>query len=356
MIEKWATQEGTDKYFKWTQIDPSKVHNFDSLHISALGAGTYLGPVDDATDKMYEETLVAAGLNGINCFDTAINYRNLRSERVLGKAIKYLALKGVNREQLFISTKGGYLPYEDTFEDYVRTHFLDTGVIELKDIVGESHCMSPSFLENQIQSSLKNLSLSCIDLYYLHNPEAQLAEVSEEEFYLRLTAAFSLFEQKVQEKKIQRYGIATWNGFRVKKGGLDFAKVLQCAVDAGGEGHHFKAIQLPLNLVMMEAVKQKIIEKALKHNIATFVSAPLMQGKVLRLSSQMFQRLPPAKSKMAQALEWVISTPNVCSAFCGMTHKAHLEENCAVLHTPMLSLEDWTQSCQTLGLPKAKKA
>ena len=108
--------------------------------------------------------------------------------------------------------------------------------------------MSPRFLENQIEGSLKNLQVECIDQYFLHNPEIELAEIGEEPFYKRLLSAFELLEKMVAEKKIARYGLATWNGFRQKKGGLQLAKALQCARNAGGDSHHFKAIRSPLTL------------------------------------------------------------------------------------------------------------
>ncbi len=48
---------------------------------------------------------------GINVIDTAINYRYMRSERVVGAAIKYLIENhGFSREELFVSSKIGYLP------------------------------------------------------------------------------------------------------------------------------------------------------------------------------------------------------------------------------------------------------
>ena len=37
------------------------------------------------------------------------------------------------------------------------------------------HCMSPAYLENQIERSRRNLGMETIDLFYVHNPESQLA-------------------------------------------------------------------------------------------------------------------------------------------------------------------------------------
>ena len=366
MSEKWATPEGTAKYFQGISIHSEKQKQFDGLSVSALGAGTYLGSLDDATDKLYEQSLLQAGLNGINFFDTAIHYRCQRSERVLRKVIEQLNLRGILRDQLVIASKGGYLPSEgspDELEDYVRKEYLDKRIIEEKEIVAGLHCISPAFLENQIHSSLANLGIECIDLYYLHNVETQFLEIGEEEFYARLTEAFALLEQKVQENKIRRYGLATWNGFRQKadrKATLQFAKILACACEAGGANHHFKAIQLPYNLVMLEILKQKnqifgeerktVIETAAEYKISVMVSSPLMQSQVKYLSRKVFDLLPSTASPILKALEFVLSTPHVCTAFCGMKHPFHWEENKKVLNSPIWPADLWIKATESLGI------
>lgn len=361
MSETHATEVGTRKLFEWLSLDTSKIRIFDGLTLSALGAGTYLGPADDETDRLYEQILLEAAQGGINCFDTAINYRGMRSEKVLGKVLRSLFSKEISREQIVVATKGGYLPCEgpmEEYEDYIRIHYLDTGLIEAKEIISECHCMSPNFLENQIATSLKNLGLECLDIYYLHNPEIQLPEVGEEAFYDRLRAAFSLFEKQVEEGKIQRYGVATWNGFRQKKNALQLTKILDCAKQVGGENHHFRAIQLPFNLVMLEAMKienqeedKTVVEIARENQIAIMVSAPLMQSQVAHLPPRVFEKLPPERLPMLQALQFVLSTPFVTTAFVGMKQKQHWEENREALFSPVWTEEVWKQACTSLGVP-----
>ena len=75
--------------------------------------------------------------------------------------------------------------------------------------------MTPAYLQNQLEQSLRNMNIDCVDVYYVHNPESQLGSVSEEEFYSRLRAAFERLEQNIAQGKIKMYGVATWNGFRV---------------------------------------------------------------------------------------------------------------------------------------------
>ena len=40
--------------------------------------------------------------------------------------------------------------------------------------------MTPRYLDNQLQQSLRNMNLDCVDVYYVHNPESQLSAVSPE--------------------------------------------------------------------------------------------------------------------------------------------------------------------------------
>lgn len=365
MVETSATAAGTKKWAEKAGLDPSKRRNFDGLSISALGCGTYLGQNDDATDRLYEETLIAAGLGGVNFFDTAINYRSMRSEKVLKKVLSALFEKGLSREELVISTKGGFIPVEgpfEEFEDYVRVHYFDTGIINPKEVAAECHCMSPLFLENQIAASLKNMGLEAIDLYYLHNPEIELSWLEEDLFYKKLTEAFALFEKKVQEKKIKRYGLATWNGFRQKRGALQIEKVMQAALEAGGDSHHFKAIQLPLNIVMLEAMKVKnqvmgkeemtILQAAEKCNVAVFASAPLMQSEIRHLPSRVFEKLPVEKTFMQQALQFVLSIPYVRGTFVGMKEAKHWNENQELLFTPTWNQEAWKGANLSVSIEK----
>lgn len=365
MGEKWATQTGTFKYFQWIS-SPLLQRSFQGLTVSALGAGTYLGAADEETDQIYEQVLIKAGLAGINFFDTAIHYRCQRSERVLKKALRELAGRGIGREQVVVATKGGYLPAEghpENLADTIRMQYLDRGVMDPQDIVGGVHCMTPSFLETQIQASLKNLGLDCIDLYYLQNPEIQLTEIGEELFYIRLKQAFDLLEKKVQEKKIRCYGIASWNGFRQKaeqKGSLQLEKILECAESVAGPQHHMKAIQLPFNLVMTEALKLKnqlsaqgkktLFQCAQEKGVTLMISSPLMQSQVSYLSNRLFEHFPEADSKIVQALEFVLSTPFICTAFCGMMHAEHVEQNSHLLKKPLWSIETWKQVCASIGI------
>lgn len=371
MPEKFATTQATQDYFRQHPLHADKVRRFNDLFVSALAVGTYLGSSDDATDRLYENALVQAGLAGVNFFDTAINYRCQRSERNIGYAIKKLASHGIYRDQIFISTKGGFLPADTHAHDYENTInkcYLNTGILTPEDIVANCHAMTPQYLQSQIDLSLKNLTESSIDLYYLHNPEIQLPYVGETGFYRRLILAFELFEKNVAEGKIKSYGLATWNGFRQPLGLadlLDLQRVISCAHEAGGPNHHFKAIQMPYNLAMLEAVgirNQKIkgavsasgmadfpaIEAAAHHGLAVFISAPLVQAQVLKMPEAILRSLPDEGTAAQKALQFVVSSSGVVAAMVGMKNRTHVTENLHVLSQPNWSIADLEKVAQTL--------
>ena len=101
-LKGWATQEGTDKYYRMSQYGEEEsldVHheNFKSLFhnemvkISSVGLGTYMGNPDDITDfDMYNAIKTSVMSGGINHIDTAPNYRYMKSEKTIGKALTVL--------------------------------------------------------------------------------------------------------------------------------------------------------------------------------------------------------------------------------------------------------------------------
>ena len=141
---------------------------------------------DEATDTNYTNAVVRAVQLGINVIDSAANYRFQRSERSIGQALKILANDhGIQRDELVICTKGGYLARWSAAARCTRvceSDFVKPGIASFEDIVGGSHCMTPSYLQNQPDQSLRNMDLECVDVYYIHNPESQLGHVSSRSF------------------------------------------------------------------------------------------------------------------------------------------------------------------------------
>src|SRR5262249_42077559 len=125
------------------------------------------------------------------------------------------------------------------------------------EIAGGMHCMAPRYLQSQLDQSLANMNLEGVDVYYVHNPESQLSGVSREEFRRRLRAAFEMLEGRVQGGRIGNYGVASWNGFRSEPDDPDYHsldEMVELAREIAGSDHHFRFIQLPVNLAMPEAL------------------------------------------------------------------------------------------------------
>lgn len=361
-MSHYATNEGTARYKNRFKNTVAKEHFREAkgLWISTIGFGSYLGDYDDETDTKYRDAVISAVKLGCNKIDTAINYRFQRSERSIGVALEILFKEGSSsRDEIVIATKGGYIPFDGAPPKDIKTYFIETfmkpGIAQPEDIVGGSHCMSPSYIQNQLECSLKNLRLQCIDIYYLHNPEEQLGKVSKEEFYRRIRAAFELLESKVSEGKIRMYGTATWNGYRQDKnsaGYLSLEELVNIAKAVAGESHHFKVIQLPYNLAMPEAVTVKnqnvngemtsVLEAARRLGVIVIGSSSLLQSQLSRnLPDFIRERFTGLETDAQRALQFVRSTPGITTALVGMSNLKHVKENMKVAQIPPASVEDF---------------
>ena len=148
-----------------------------------------------------------------------MNYRFQRSERNIGKALGELVAAGeIEREQVVVATKGGYITFDGEVPANPRAwfeeHYVKTGIVAPADLVDGSHCMTPKYIGTMLDLSRKNLNLETIDIYYIHNPETQLEAIDRKEFLARIATIFEFLEGAVANGKIGVYGTATWNGFR----------------------------------------------------------------------------------------------------------------------------------------------
>ncbi|PYS74065.1 MAG: hypothetical protein DMF69_03005 [Acidobacteria bacterium] len=110
----FATPEGTSRYaIRFKNAAPHHFRREQTLILSSIGIGTYLGNANAATDDSYTDAIVRAVQLGTNVIDSAANYRFQRSERSIGKALAKLKDEhGFSREELVICTTGGYLPLD----------------------------------------------------------------------------------------------------------------------------------------------------------------------------------------------------------------------------------------------------
>jgi len=361
-MSRGATAEGTVRYAEKFREIAAEGHfrKAERLTVSSLGIGTYLGQANDSTDASYTAAMVAAVESGINLIDTAINYRMQRSERTVGTALKVLGHKGITRDEVVICTKAGYLtpdgampadPNRYFFEEYIQK-----GVFSAKDLAAGSHCMTPRYLENQLGRSLKNLQVDCIDIFYLHNPETQLTEISWAEFLNRVRPAFAFLESAVAQDRIQYYGMATWNGFRQERSARDAMQLEELAGIAreiAGEKHHFRFVQLPFNLGMTEALtlgNQKkgaelktVMETAEELGITLIASASLLQGQVAQNLPAFVAEAMGLENDAERALQFARSAPGITTALVGMSRTAHVEANLRLVEVEPAGLEQFSK-------------
>ena len=364
-VEGCATPEGTARYReRFRAAAEGHFRREQDLWLSSVGIGTYLGEGDEETDRRYAGAVARAVELGCNVIDTAANYRFQRSERSIGAALASLNTSGFARAELLVCTKGGYLPFDgepprgrDAVRRYVEETFVRPGLAAFEDIAGGSHCMTPAYLQSQIDQSLRNMNLSCIDVYYVHNPETQLSAVTREEFERRLRAAFELLEQNVAGGKIRMYGAATWNGLRTKASArehLSLERMAELAREAAGGGeHHFRFVQLPFNLAMPEALvsatqtykgaRVSLLEAARALALTVVASASILQGRVIarELPDHIREPLGSLSTDAQTAIQFVRSTPGVTTALVGMSRREHVEENLQLAKVAPASMEDY---------------
>jgi aryl-alcohol dehydrogenase-like predicted oxidoreductase len=324
-----ATPSGTTGYR--SRFPAEFYRNAAGLSVSTLGLGTYLGELDERTDAGYASAVETAVRGGINFLDSAINYRNQRSERSIATALSRLFASGeFQREGIVVCTKAGFL-----------TPGAVPPSLQKEDIVRGMHSMAPDFLADQIDRSRANLGLDTLDVFYLHNPETQLAYISREEFETRIRAAFARLEKIVAAGKIGFYGAATWEGFRQPTGGLGLLRLVEIAREVGGPEHHFRFIQLPFNLAMTEAGTHRpetldaqpvsVLDAASHSGLTVIASATLLQSKLSRgLPPALAEKIPGFDTDAQRAIQFTRSTPGITVALVGMSNSEHVRENLAV--------------------------
>ena len=356
-----ATADGTLRYAARFQGRAAAGHFREirgGLVLSSIGIGTYLGEPDDTTDLAYTAAIVAAIENGINVVDAAINYRFQRSERAVGAALKQLFLKGYSRDEIVVCTKAGFLtPDGDMPADpnsYFAREFLERGIFSADDVAAGCHCMAPGYLSDQLERSRRTLGLMTIDVFYLHNPETQLSEVSPEVFRARIREAFLFLESAVASKAIRAYGMATWNSFRddpKAPGYISLKEMADIARDVAGDDHHFRFVQLPFNIAMPEALTRPnqlidgklvpMVQAARSLGIALVTSAALLQG-------QLTKNLPPfiaaalgRTENSSLALQFARSVPGLTTALVGMSRVQHVKSNAELVGVEPASREQF---------------
>jgi aryl-alcohol dehydrogenase-like predicted oxidoreductase len=360
-----VTAEGTQRYREKHQkhCAPTFFHEVGELITSSVGIGTLINQLDEQTNEQMTKAIIESVRRGVNLIDSSISYGYQQAERSIGEGIRRLLESGeVSRDELIICTKGGVIPHpENNLADWFQHHYVEPSHsrINMTDIAGKRYCIHPEYLQDQLNRSLTNLGLQTIDVYYIHNPERQLLEITPDIFYRKLRAAFEVMENAVDSGKIAAYGLATWEGFRVpptSREHLDLAKIKSIAQEvAGNKEDRFRFIQFPLNMVMLEALlsptqeiagqQVPILEAAYRLGMIPVASNSICQAQI---AGQIPEHIATALDEnlwtdCQRALQYTRSTPGLATALVGMKGIKHIEENLALKAVPSLERKNFQE-------------
>jgi len=272
------------------------------LTASRIGFGGYrisLG-VDD-----HRNALEKALQEGCNLIDTSTNYADGQSERLVGIVVKDLIAKRfISREEIIIVSKIGYVQGNNLTRAEAREEAGKPFPEMVKYGEGIWHCLHPEFLDEQLTGSLDRLGLATLDVCLLHNPEYFLSDAKNrnlslntiqltdlrQEFYRRLQQSFVYFESQVAAGRIQYYGVSsnTCTANHDNPEATSLSRMLEAAQAAaqqlGQDPHHFRVLQLPMNLFEAGALliqntgkdySETVLSLAREKEIAVLVNRPL---------------------------------------------------------------------------------
>lgn len=375
LINGFATSEGTQQYVKYAVKEKSRPEShfrvFDNLHLSSLGMGTYLGEITDYEDEAMEHAIYESIKSGaMNVIDTAINYRAMKSEKCIGRALSRLIRdRIISRDQVFVSTKNGYITNDGDFPsiemmEYMQKMYITPGLISPSDISSGYNVLNPTYIERCIDKSLFNMKLNTIDLVYVHNSfESWYQDVTREEYMEKLRKVFQVYEKYRARNKLRYYGMATWTCFRVPNDSneyLSLEEVVKLAEDVNEGGldkSGFRFIQLPYNLAYSEPLLLKnqtvgnqenlsILEAASKLKIGVFTSIPLFQGRLLHANIPNYKE--DLTDPVAKIVQVIRSTPSVIAPLIGQKRPEHVEQNLRLASVPPLQLEEYKRAINIL--------
>lgn len=370
-VAGYATAEGTRKFmenaFK-NGMANSHFRSFNNLNFSSLGIGTYLGRLTAEDDRDLENAIYHSLKSGaVNVIDTAINYRSMKSEKNIGHAIKRLIEdKIISRDQVFISTKNGYITNDGDYPtidvlEYMHKMYISQGIIDSKDISSGYNVLNPNYIRKCIDKSLTNMQLDTIDLVYIHNAyESWFQDISRSEFNEKIRRVFQVYEEYRSQNKIRYYGMATWTCFRLprsEEGYLSLEDMVRIAEDVAGKDHGFRFIQLPYNLAYREAYLLRnqtvnsdndltILEACNKLNIGVFTSVPLLQAKLFDVKIPDYLGIDNQLLKIVQITR---STPNVIAPLLGQKKLNHVKENIELAKVAPLNNSEFNEAIKILN-------
>ncbi len=274
------------------------------LAVSRVGFGSYR--VDDETPDQ-RRALEEALASGCNLIDTSTNYTDGGSERLIGDVLAH-AGNAPSRQAVVVVSKIGYVQGDNLrlALERERSGFAFPEMVKYMD--GCWHCIHPDFLRDQLARSRDRLRLETVDVCLLHNPEYFFSDAKKHdhgpldelraEFYRRVRDAFTFFEDAVRRDEIGCYGVSSNSLVSAADDpeATSLTWLLRAAVEAGGADHHFRVVQMPMNLFESGGAlllntgperSQTPLEAASAAGLAVLINRPLnaiVHNRLIRLA------------------------------------------------------------------------
>jgi len=365
-----ATRPATERYAQTFGAACAAGHysDFLNLHLrlSSLGIGTFPGAATDAVDAAYARIVHRAALAGINVFDTAAHYRYGRSPHALGEGLRRAFADGVERAQVFVVAKGGFLAFDDgppaDVERWFDAHVVARGLGRREDLVGQ-HCLAARYVEAQLEAVRAATGLDSIDAFLLDQPEVHYGSLGKERAHRKMADVFEVLERAARDGRIGCYGISSFDALRVETDALLFQSLTsllalaeRAAHAAGGDArtrHALRIVQLPFNQAMTEGFT-RFSQATGEGNVASSIQAAY-QLRVYAMASHVMGKgafagtgadsvrawLANLPNDAQRALQFARSTPGIGTALVGVSAPAHLDDVLAVARTAPLARADY---------------
>jgi len=316
-----------------------KILGNTNLKVSAIGMGcSGIGKsLHYKNDDESLKTLCEAFESGINFFDTAPNYSNGGSEKLIAKALKN------NRDKIIIASKTGI-----TFTTVGKiAKSVKPFLNPIKTILSPLKKNLPNLYRSQrrndfskesiiktVEGSLKRLQTDYINLLLLHHPTNQILESG---------AFYEPCELLKSQGKIRFYSVS-----------CDSVEQAEISLKFSG----VSAIQIELNLLDQEPIT-KVLPLAFKNNVGVIARLPLAKGLLTdqisttkaerwaydleifderKRKAEKFKFLANENRSMVQsAFQFLLQLKEVSVILAGFNNRKHLRENLGSISAPPLT-------------------
>lgn len=251
-----------------------------------------------------------AAAAGVDWIDTAPNYAAGNAQQLLAPVLS-------THSGIAVSTKVGF------FDEVTGRAAVAAGAMTPEQAAA-GHCLAPDYVAWQIRRNLRQLRRDRIDVLFLHNPEHVAADRASHR--ATFAAAFTALEKAAADGLIGGYGVAGWSGFT--DGTFTVAELVAVAEQVSADPH-LAAVQLPVSLVMLQAVEQALdglgpLAEAQTAGLDVFASAPLHGGELpAMLTGNLADFIRPGASPVEAGLAVAASAPGVRRVLVSVSSARH---------------------------------